>query len=204
MAASSNNKSLSLLTSSVLTNNPSNSGQDGNGNYYVTTDANGNFTITGDYSCAAGQQVYLYALGGTQGGIANPAAGLLAALGNCPGTAGTTNDSFSSGLFLVVNEVSTVATAYAFAGFATDATHVSSSGTALAQTGVANAFANAANLETLGTGVALATTPAGNGTVPQTTINTVANILASCVNTTGATSSPCVTILAFAKSAGAS
>src|ERR1035441_6656428 len=135
MAASSNNKSLSLLTSSVLTNNPSNSGQDGNGNYYVTTDANGNFTITGDYSCAAGQQVYLYALGGTQGGIANAAAGLLAALGNCPGTAGTTNDSFSSGLYVVVNEASTIAAAYAFAGFATDATHVSSLGTALAQIG---------------------------------------------------------------------
>jgi hypothetical protein len=55
--------------------------------YYVTTDSNGNFSITGDYSCTAGQQVYLYALGGNPGlGTGtNPAAGLMAALGNCPG-----------------------------------------------------------------------------------------------------------------------
>ena len=40
----------------------------------------------------------------------------------------------------------TIAAAYALAGFASDATHVSSSGTPLAQTGIANAFLNAANL----------------------------------------------------------
>ena len=39
--------------------------------------------------------------------------------------------------------------AYALAGFATDATHVSSSGTAAAKLGIANAFINAAILETL-------------------------------------------------------
>ena len=89
-----------------------------------------------------------------------------------------------------MNEVSTVAAAYAMAGFATDATHVGSSGTALALTGIANAFANAANLETLGTGVALATTPAGNGTVPQAEINTLGNILAACVNSTGGDGPP--------------
>ena len=201
LAASSSNASVSLLTSAVLTNNPSNSGIDGSGRYYVTSDPNGNFSITGDYTCAAGQQVYLYALGGTQGGIANPAAGLLAALGSCPGTPGTTNDTFSSGLYAVVNEVSTIAAAYAFAGFATDATHVSSSGTALAQTGIMNAFANAANLETIGTGMALATTPAGNGAVPQAEINTLANILAACVNSNG-TGSGCTTLFADALSGG--
>jgi hypothetical protein len=53
------------------------------------------------------------------------------------------------------------------AGFATDATHVSSSGTTLAQTGIANAFANAASLANLSTGTALTAPPAGNGNVPQ-------------------------------------
>jgi hypothetical protein len=62
---------------------------------------------------------------------------------------------------------------------------VSSSGTALAQVGIANAFRNAANLEALSTGVALATTPAGNGTVPQAEINTLANVLAGCVDSNG-------------------
>lgn len=48
---------------------------------YVLTDGGGNFTLTGDYACTAGTQVYVYALGGNAGSGVNPAAGLLAALG---------------------------------------------------------------------------------------------------------------------------
>ena len=168
----------------------------------MTSGAGGAFSITGDYTCTGGQQVYLYAVGGNTGSGPNSAAGLLAALGTCPGTTGSLGNTFASGQFITINEVSTVAAAYAFSGFATDAVHVSSSGTALAQSGIAKAFANAGNLETLSTGVALATTPAGNGTVPRTTINTLANILASCVNSTGPASSACTTLLADAKSGG--
>jgi hypothetical protein len=78
---------------------------------------------------------------------------------------------------------------------------VSSSGTALAQVGIKNAFANAANLAALSTGTALATTPAGNGTVPQAEINTLANILAACVNSNG-TGPACTTLFANAESGG--
>ena len=168
---------------------------------YVVTGANGQFSLTGDYACSSGQQLYLYALGGNTGSGVNSAAGLMAMVGSCP-------SSSSPAVFATVNEVSTVAAAYALAGFATDSTHVSSSGTALAQVGVANAFANAANLATLGTGAALATTPAGNGTVPQAEINTLANILAACVNTngavTGTTNAPtCFTLFTRATSNGA-
>jgi hypothetical protein len=158
---------------------------------YVATGASGSFSLTGDYSCTSGQQLYLYVLGGNSGSGTNVASGLLAAIGSCPGSSG-------SAISAAVNEVSTVAAAYAMAGFATDATHVSSSGTALAQVGVANAFANAANLVTLSTGVALATTPAGNGTVPQAEINTLASILAGCVNT----ASSCSALLSTATSDG--
>lgn len=141
---------------------------------YVVTDSNGAFTITSDYSCTPNTQVYLYALGGNPGAGTNSAAGLLAALGNCP-----SSGSFLASFPLIqVNEVTTIAAAYAMAGFATDATHVSSPNTPLAQTGIANAFANAANLADITTGNALTITPAGNGTVPQQTINTLANILA--------------------------
>jgi hypothetical protein len=201
IAASASNMSQSLLTSgnntlitpvgSALT-----------GDYYVTTGSDGSFSTSGDYTCTAGQQVYLYSVSGDPGlgtGV-NTAAGLMAALGSCPA-----GGNFLSGTtpvtYVVVNEVSTVAAAYAMAGFATDAVHVGSSGTALALTGIQNAFANAANLETIGTGVALATTPAGNGTVPQATINTLANILASCVNSNG-TGSACSTLFANAMSGG--
>jgi hypothetical protein len=178
---------ISLLTSAGGTS------KDGSGNYYVTTGANGSFGITGDYTCpSTASQLYLYAAGGNPGSGANSAIGLLAALGTCP-----PNGTLSSSLYVVINEVSTVATAYAIAGYATDALHVSSPSTTLAQTGIANAFATVTNLETLNTGVALATTPAangGNGTVPQSEIDTLANIIAACVNSAGPTSTACSTL----------
>jgi streptogramin lyase len=144
------------------------------GTAYVVSDGQGNFSMTGDYLCTSGQQLYIYALGGTAGTQSIANAGLMTVLGNCP-TTGTT-------VVTKVNEVSTIAAAYALAGYATDAVHVSSSGTALAVTGIANAFANAANLVKPSTGVALTATPAGNGTVPQTQIDALANILSVCVN----------------------
>ena len=100
--------------------------------------------------------------------------------------------------YIVVNEVSTVATAFALAGFATDATHISSSSSALAAMGMADAFNSITNLETL-TGFALSTTPAGNGTVPQSEIDTLANILAACVNTNGSTAptDPCGELFSY-------
>jgi len=154
---------------------------------YVTTGAGGAFSITSDYTCPSpSTQVYLYALGGDSGSGANSAAGLLAGLGSC--------GNLTPSTFVMVNEVSTIATAYAIAGYATDATHVSSAGNTIGQTGIANAFAAIPNLETLATGVALATTPAGNGTVPQSEINTLADILAACVNSTGPSSTACSTL----------
>jgi hypothetical protein len=158
---------------------------------YVVTGANGQFSLTGDYACSSGQQLYLYALGGNTGSGVNSAAGLMAVVGSCP-------SSSSPAVFATVNEVSTVAAAYAMAGFATDAAHVSSSGTALAKVGIANAFANATNLASLSTGTALTTTPAGNGTVPQAEINTLADVLASCVST----ASSCSTLLGTATADG--
>jgi len=162
---------------------------------YVTTDSTGSFTITGNYTCpSATAQVYLYALGGNPGSGVNSAAGMLAGLGSC--------GSLSSSTYIVINEVSTIATAYAIAGYATDATHVSSSGSALAVKGIANAFATINNLETLSTGVPLAATAAGNGTVPQSKTDTLANILAACINSTGSGSSACTTLLGAALSGG--
>jgi hypothetical protein len=184
IAASAGNAAVSLLTSG--------SGQDGSGHYYVTTGADGSFSVTGDYTCpAATPYTYLLAVGGNSGSGANSAIALVAGLGRC------TETGFST-LYAVVNEVSTVAAAFAGAGFATDVTHVSSTNTALAERGVDDAYSAIVNLETVGTGVALAATPAGNGTVPQSEINTLANILAACVNSTGPGSSACTTLFANA------
>jgi streptogramin lyase len=171
IAASSSNASISLL-------NAASTGYSDSLGAYARTDSYGSFSITGDYTCTPGQQVYLYALGGNTGSGPNSAAGFLAVLGNCPAAG-----SFAASTpYVFMSEVSTVAAAYVMAPFATDALHVSSSGTALARTGIQNAFANAAQLVNIATGTALTTTPAGNGTVPQANINTLANILSTCVN----------------------
>jgi hypothetical protein len=154
--------------------NPITTGQGDSIGGYVTTDSNGAFSITGDYACTTGTQVYLLATGGNPGlpgNQTNPNLALMTALGQCPASG-----SFAASIPTVaINEVTTVASVYAISGFMTDLTHVSSSGTALANTGIANAFATVNNLVNIVTGSALATTPAGNGTVPQSTINTLAN-----------------------------
>ncbi len=61
-------KAKSLLSSTSISGYPSmqdlTTGSVTNGLYYVTSDANGAFNVTGDYSCDAGFPVYLYASGG--------------------------------------------------------------------------------------------------------------------------------------------
>ena len=141
--------STSLITD---TTNPDTITLPGQTIYYETTDSNGFFQLGGDYTCTQGTQVYLYSLSGNPGLSANnTSAGLLAGLGQCPAS-GTLATQVPS---VVMNEVSTVAFAYAMGGFATDAVHVSSSGTTLAQTGIANAMANIPNILSVQYGQAL-------------------------------------------------
>ena len=171
---------------------------------YVLTNSTGGFNIgSGDYACTSGTQVYLYSVGGNAGFGANTAAGLMAVLGQC----GANNSFAGLPSTINMNEVTTVATAYALAGFAIDAAHMSGSNTALAGTGMANAAANFANLVNLGTGLAYSQPPSNtnNGTAaPQSEINTLADILAACVNTNGPGSGACATLLGDAKSNGSS
>ncbi len=188
IAASTTNASVSLLHTGTGTT------QDGSGHYYVTTDQSGNFTITGDYTCPSSYpHTYFYASGGDPGlgsGV-NTAITLTAPAQACNTSASTD-----------INEVSTIATAYAYAGYASDPLHISSSNTLLAATGLTNAANTLANLEDINMSSALATTPGGNGTVPQTEINTLANILAACVNSTGPTSTQCSTLFSNATNNG--
>ena len=174
---------------------------------YTSTDGSGGFTITGTYSCPTGAQVYLTAAGGTIDGTttnSNPNITLMAALGSCSSLL-----SNASTAFIIVNEVSTVAAAYALAQFAATSTF----GTALsAQPGsatvapadnIATSSSNAQGLiNAIATSAVLANsysptgTPTGtspgnntNGTasVEYWTVNTVANILAGCVNSAALT-----------------
>lgn len=169
---------------------------------YVATDSNGAFSITGDYLCTAGAQVYLLATQGNPGlgtNGNNPNLSMMAGLGACP-TGGTFALSVP---YVWMNEISTVATAYSLAGFFTDPTHLSTSGTALSATGIGNAGANIAQLSSIAGGTALTVTPTSGGAVPQAEINTLANILAGCVNSNG-TSGTCTTLFTNAPSSAGS
>ncbi|MES2393734.1 MAG: hypothetical protein V4555_19000, partial [Acidobacteriota bacterium] len=136
----------------------------------------GAFTITGAYNCSSATQVYIVASGGNPGSGVNAASTEVAALGSCANllaNAATTT--------INITEVTTVAAAYALAPFATDITHVGSS----SATAMINAMANAQNLANNSTGAAGgATLPAG-AVAPSAELNTLADILAACVNTTG-------------------
>jgi hypothetical protein len=176
----------------------------------TSNDGTGSFTITNDYTCPSSDtQVYITATGGNpgltppQGGtINNSALVLMVALGSCgqlQANAATT--------FIDINEVSTVAAAYSLAQFATPnagGTGISVGTSAGNTTGLTNAMKTVNNLVDLGTGTALTITPsykAQGGTtggllnssyVPQARINTLADILANCVNTDGTSSSGAV------------
>ncbi len=163
---------------------------DTNGNAYVTTDAYGGFSYGGTYSCTPGTQVYLLALGGNPGlaqGTQNTAIALSAALGDC--------NNLTTSTFTFIDEVTTVAMAYALNPFMGDATHLGTRSSNIA--GLNAAFATANNLANTTTGVALATTPGGNGTVPQQYINTLANIISACVNQASASATPCTQLFAY-------
>jgi hypothetical protein len=170
----------------------------------VTSDSTGSFTITGDYTCPSStSQLYIVAKGGNPGlapGTNNAALALMAALGPCSLHGGQL--TLDPNAFLSINEVTTVASVYALAAFmGGDATHVGTSSTNAM--GLANSFALVNNLVNTATGVALTATPAGNGVAPQATINTLGNILASCVNSAGV-GSPCSALFGTATPVGGS
>jgi hypothetical protein len=182
-------------------------------------------------------------------GVQNPAIVNLAVLGNCPSTGPATfgTGSANSISYVYMNEVSTVAAAFALAPFAetsttttvsgyqlvtrtaTDAQHIGiPAGDSLALTGIQNAANNAGQLYDI-TGatnnssnsdgeahVARTVVPgsvAGGAyaTVPQALINTLGNILASCVDSantkglgvsSGSYSTQCSTLFSTATADG--
>lgn len=149
----------------------------------VTTDANGNFSISGTYSCTTATQVYLVATQGDPGSGTNANLSMAAALGDC-----ATLQANAATTFIQVNELTTVATAYALAPFAKDYADIGANGAN--NTGLLNAFANANALVSNSSGAAPGTLPSG-ASVSVSELNTLANIIAACVNTTGAASTQC-------------
>jgi len=152
----------------------------------VTTANDGSFSITGAYNCATlpATQVYITATGGNPGAGTNTAATFVAALGACTNLTAST--------YIWMNEVTTVAAAYALAPFAADILHIGASGSS--PSGLVNAFTNAGVLANTTSGTPGGASLGAGVTVPVNEINTLANILAACVNTNGSSSSNCTAL----------
>ena len=158
----------------------------------TTSDLFGNFTLSPggvkSYSCQPGDLVYLVASGGNPGmalGTNNANLILMAALGLC--------SNLTPNTYITLNEVSTVAAVEALSPFVSTTQKTTAGGYDISyigapasnNTGLLNAFSSVPNLIDTVRGGALLTTPAGNGTVSTSTINTLADILAVCVNSDG-------------------
>jgi streptogramin lyase len=162
--------------------------------HVVMTDSAGYFSITGDYVCpAATTQVYLVARGGDPGlgaGQTNPALGLMAALGSC--------GALTSSTTIQLNEVTTVAAAWALAQFMRAGAQVGASATNA--TGLRNAFSVAANLVDTSTGLAPGSALPASATMETAKLNALADVLAACVNSDG--TSACAPLFSAATVAG--
>jgi hypothetical protein len=139
----------------------------------LTTDATGVFTVAAGYVCPlATTQIYVVARGGMAGAAANSATVLMTALGACNQAAAK----------VVVNEVTTVAAAYALSPFLSPGANVGASASNGA--GLANAAATAGALADVSVGTSPGPTFAANGSSPSAKIDSVANLLDACVVST--------------------
>jgi len=166
----------------------------------VMTNSGGGFTL-GSYTCPSNSYAYITAAGGDPqtgtGSTVNPAIALVAALGPC--------SSLTSTTFININEVTTVAAMWALAPFAsvTQGTALSTTTTTPSFTigttstnlqGLANAMGVASNLASVATG----TSPGTNTNLTNVEywqVNTLADILALCVNTTGVAGANCSPVI---------
>ncbi len=145
----------------------------------AVTDAGGNFSIPATYICPSSSSlVYLTGTGGNPGlagTVNNTAIALMAAVSRCGDPNGPA--------FVDIDEVTTVAAVTAFAPYMTAIDHVG----AADPIGMAAAFHLANSLASTAAGTAGGPALAGGLAAPTTTINTLADLLAACVNTPGGT-----------------
>ena len=163
----------------------------------VTSDANGFFSITNDYSCVnSTDQVYITATGGNPGlgaGTNNDALVLMAALGNC--------GNLSTLTYIYMDEVTTVAAAWALNQFiGSSVANIGASATNA--TGLANAFLDAQLIANSSNG--LAATNASNLTIETGKLYSFADAIAPCVNSGGSASPACTALVAAATPMGGS
>ncbi|HEY6412276.1 MAG TPA: NHL repeat-containing protein [Edaphobacter sp.] len=164
---------------------------------YLITNASGGFNLSGAYACIPGQHLYVLATTGNPGlhsSTNNEGLAMLTALGTCP----SAGNLAATVPFISINELTTVATIYSLAGFMSDQIHVSSALSPGSIQGLANAFAAVNTLVDIATGTSHSQNLQGNGVLPQAKLDTLANILAPCINSTNLTNG-CTTLFNNAK-----
>jgi NHL repeat len=148
------------------------------GNHVITTSASGDFNIAGDYTCPSNStQVYIEAIGGVPiaGEAANPNIIMLAALGPC--------GNLPNVSFISLNELTTVASVWALAPFMTGSANIGT--TATNNVGLANAFVSVNKLVSTIDGALRGPALPSGATIPTLELNTLADILDSCIHTSG-------------------
>jgi hypothetical protein len=145
----------------------------------LVSDADGKFDFAGAFTCpSADALVYMVAVGGDPGtnpGTVNPQLNMMVALGRCGDITATTN--------VTINEITTVAAVWSLAEFmhAADAVGASVNNDAA----LAAAFSAATLLVNPATGTIPGANAPNDATLPVAEINTLADILASCVQSVG-------------------
>jgi hypothetical protein len=148
----------------------------------TTTNSSGGFSLSAYNNCVANDLVYLVATGGNPGVSGtqnNSALAMMTGLGACSNIDNTTK--------VTINELTTIGTVWPLAPFMKDAAHVGTSATN--PLGLTNAF-NTIYLKMYD--IASGVTPSYylnfNAVFPVAEYNTLADILASCINTVDTTS----------------
>ncbi len=139
----------------------------------------GSFTISGDYTCpTASTLVYLVSRGGNPGlppGSNNSTITLMTALGQC--------GNLSSSTYVVLNELTTVSTIAALSNFISS---YSSVGSALADAAqLQTAFLTVNQYANIATGTVPGPTLPAGYTASSISIQTLGDIIATCINSTG-------------------
>jgi hypothetical protein len=146
----------------------------------TTTASDGSFILTGKYNCSnavngVNTLVYLLSTGGNPGSGPNANLAMMAALGQC--------SSLSNATFIDIDEVTTVGSVAALYQYMTSPFALgSNSGDAAA---FATAFGNVAEYTNTASGTAPGPSLPGGYYASSTEINTLGDIIATCVNSTG-------------------
>jgi len=152
----------------------------------IMTNSDGDFSFPPGWTCPAGNpEVYLVGTGGDPvagdtGGSANPNLALMVALGLC--------GNLNASTHIHMNELTTVAAVWALAPFMSGSTqsYLNLGTSSTNNAGLQLAFEAANEVANISNGTFPGALPAG-ATLPTTMLNTLADVLEGCINSTGGT-----------------